>query len=92
VNLCGATSVTENEFPEILLYPNPTFDLLQLQAVSEDRIESIKLHSLTGQLLLTSTADNKQTAILDLSNFSTGIYVLEICTQRGMVVKRIEKR
>jgi len=55
----------------IKAYPNPTFDIVQVNA---DNVSSLKVRNLAGQIVLRNT---KQSSI-DIRNLNNGIYILEV--------------
>ncbi len=81
----GVSSVgVENELSNsIQLYPNPANDLVYI--VSTEKISSVSLLDMTGKKLYFS----EKTAQIDVSPFAKGIYLLEIQTLKGKVVKKV---
>lgn len=66
----------------IRLYPNPTSNIINIEA-EHIEIESIQLFDIEGRFISTNTKSlNKN--IIDLSNFSTGIYIVKIKTKEGI--------
>lgn len=66
----------------IKLYPNPTSDFLTLatnSSFAEDGI--IKITTMQGQLIQTLNFQNIPTQTIDLSNLTSGIYILSISTK-----------
>ncbi len=61
---------------EVSLYPNPTSGLLNVRANSE--ILSVKFYDATGRLVFESKKLNTKQAILDLKEFSSGMYKVEL--------------
>ncbi|WP_271392273.1 T9SS type A sorting domain-containing protein [Aequorivita sinensis] len=75
------------------IYPNPSFDTLNISSTKQ--VGNLKIHilSLEGKILNTQHIDfNKQTSI-DVSNLSSGIYFLKIADESGRVeVKKFVKQ
>lgn len=71
----------------IKIYPNPASDKLTIDLSSELMFENIKLYNIFGQQLLQS---DKLT--IDISDLSTGLYFLEIVTNKGKGVKKFIKK
>lgn len=79
-----AVSIAENNpsSGDVMIYPNPTNGQFYLSFVSDKEKESdIKLFNVIGQVVLTkciSIAKGLNTVKFDLSNYSQGIYMLEL--------------
>ena len=88
-NCSDSSSVGINDlaFENISVYPNPTNGIINLN-VSEE-LSTIKIMDLTGKTIKVFNAEAKQ---LDISNFTAGIYFLEIANaERKSVVKIVKK-
>ena len=84
---CTLLNIKEfNSIPEITLYPNPTTK--DITVVSERRIEKLELYNSLGQLIKTKNYSNS----IDLSNNTTGVYILRIYTENGILTKKILKK
>lgn len=68
----------------ISIYPNPATDYLTID--SQGRIHQIRILTLAGHLMVQTTDK-----IVDLTSFQSGIYLLQIETDRGTVVQKIIK-
>ena len=77
-----------NSDASITIYPNPTKDVVNIKADSD--IKSIQIYDVQGRLLMTSLS-NQTTEKVDLSNYSTGIYYLDIATERGNKTQKMIK-
>jgi hypothetical protein len=85
---CEISPVVEQEVAvPILIYPNPTSDLLNIK--SGEGHSELKIFDTLGQLLLTKNI-NTQSSI-DVSQLKSGIYLLSIESENGKVVKRFVK-
>jgi len=62
----------------LLLYPNPTKDLITLQALSQI-IESVKVFDMSGKLLMQeATSSNQSEMSISLSSLPAGIYMVQV--------------
>ena len=68
----------------INVYPNPTKDIINIDAQNEDVVTEI--YDFTGKLILT-TNTNK----IDISNFNNGIYILKLSANKKSEIKKIIK-
>lgn len=70
------------------IFPNPTNGILQF-GMGAEKLVSIELMDMKGKLLQ-SFGVNK--AVLDVSDFSTGLYLLRVETENGVVLKKVLKQ
>ncbi len=71
---------------QFIIYPNPTTDKIFIENNTLDEIESIKIFSLSGRLIL-EEKNNKNYVSLD--NFSDGAYMIVISTRASSIVKKV---
>lgn len=76
---------------KILVYPNPTSDIIFVKMdVPVTSGNSVQFYSLDGKLLLEKNLDNgEQVSEFNLSDFSNGIYLMQLTMDQGVVTKRI---
>ncbi|NMH26856.1 M12 family metallo-peptidase [Flavobacterium silvaticum] len=73
---CESTLGTdENSFSGLVYYPNPTTS--QLTVSASESMENITVYNALGQVLLQQKVSATQ-AMVDLSPFSTGVYLLKV--------------
>ncbi len=82
--LVQITDVEENGMDQVRMYPNPTNGQLNIEGQGEMRII---VSNLLGQRVFEATVADK--AVLDLSSFDSGIYMVRIETANGSVVKKV---
>ncbi len=73
---------------QIFIYPNPTKDVLMLYNESESYIEAIKIYDVLGKLVLEQSNPSNQ---IDISNLSSGLLLVQIETDKGIVTKKVVK-
>ena len=78
------TDVEENTDKSIQVFPNPTNGLLN---VSGNGTMHITVSNLLGQTLQETTAEGNTT--LDLSQFGSGLYLVRIETENGVIVQKV---
>ncbi|HPL76906.1 MAG TPA: T9SS type A sorting domain-containing protein, partial [Paludibacteraceae bacterium] len=71
----------------IQLYPNPVSNLLNIN--SNEKVTKIEIFSISGQII---TQLNGNSSSIDLSNLSSGNYLIKIHTQNGVLTKLIVKK
>jgi hypothetical protein len=82
------TGINEIKGQQITVFPNPTTDLLYIE--SQDVITHLKLIDLKGKVVY-ETSINADKATLQLSNYSQGIYILNVLTTKENITKKIIK-
>lgn len=75
-----------NELVEIKLYPNPASSILNITSVSENA--TFRVYNLYGQTIKEGKITN---GTIDVVNFKTGNYILEVTDNQTTVTKRFIK-
>lgn len=70
--------------PELIIAPNPADDFLEISSKGnlKEQINSVKIHSLSGQLLAEKEVFNQSTH-LDISRLQPGIYFISALFENG---------
>lgn len=79
-----------NTFAEeraIQIFPNPTSNFISIQADNSIKITTTTMKDIQGRTVLVT---DKTT--IDLSDFGTGVFFLELNTDKGRIVKRIIRK
>lgn len=74
---------------KIKVYPNPANTLLYINNSSTYSINSLQITDLQGK---TVKQVNKNTSQLDISNLESGVYFVNVTTDKGSLVKKIIKQ
>ncbi|MEO8148939.1 MAG: ELWxxDGT repeat protein [Bacteroidia bacterium] len=86
----GISAIEEHAVNSISVYPNPVTDILNINA-KDNKIESFKIHNSIGKLILDKTV-NQQNFQIDISQFNSGIYFIQVQTKDGMLSAKIIKQ
>jgi len=78
------TSISPNEIVNQIIYPNPTFDYVNVWSI--EPIEDITIIDTYGRSLL-KTKDNK----INISKFPKGLYIINIKTKENNIIKEVIK-
>ena len=70
---------------EIILYPNPTSNLLRID--TEENIIEISIIDLSGKIIVQKAGAN----FVNVSNLSDGIYFIQVITQNKTITKKFVK-
>ncbi len=80
-------SITETDFSENLsVFPNPVISVLNIETSNTLSFKKATVYSTLGKLIL-ETPENQ----INLETLSTGIYFVEVVTDKGSVTKKIVK-
>ncbi|MCQ2320777.1 MAG: C25 family cysteine peptidase [Bacteroidales bacterium] len=69
----------------VSVFPNPTNDILNIKA---ENIENISVFNLFGQEIMNVNVDNDN-CIINMSQFTKGIYMLKVETAHGTSLRRV---
>jgi len=76
---------------QLNIYPNPIVDVLNVQWNNTTETANLSIRDLSGRLIRAERAGNGN-AVLDLSDLSSGNYILELQTATGTLRKHIAKQ
>jgi hypothetical protein len=71
----------------INIFPNPIVDILTIETPYKATIEILNIE---GQIIKTINTAEKKTSI-DVSNLSSGVYIIKAKTEKGVAVKKFIK-
>ena len=74
-----------------VVYPNPTSGVLFIEFNNPASITEVSIINLTGQTLLKTNADNSALLKLNLSAFTSGIYLLKLQTNESSTIRKFIK-
>ena len=77
----NSLSVEDYLADDITIYPNPTSGLL---VIKSNTFQQVEMYTING-ILIKSTTKNE----IDMSQYSKGIYLAKIITDKGTAVKKI---
>ena len=80
--------VQENELLQVQVYPNPFADQFTIES-HEDNMQ-LNIRTLNGHLLYASSFQNGKHQI-DSSAWASGIYILELASQKGIQTRKLVK-
>ncbi|MBQ8222580.1 MAG: choice-of-anchor J domain-containing protein [Bacteroidales bacterium] len=83
----GPVDVKEVSKENMNIYPNPTDGIINVEA---DGMEHIAILNTLGQIVYERDANNDKETI-DISRYESGVYMLRMTTENGIVVRRILK-
>jgi hypothetical protein len=69
------------------MYPNPTTLLLNINKPDAIEVSSMRIFNALGQLVLLSEWKNT----IDVSSLSTGVFMIQFQTNKGVITKSLLK-
>lgn len=82
--------IEENPFATaISLYPNPTKNTLQL-STQDKKINQVNIYTMTGSKVLQLDIDTVSPSV-DVSNFASGVYFIQLYSGRNVALKKFVK-
>ena len=91
VNVSICTNVNENATNNISIYPTPTTGIITISMNSFVPNTKIQLIDNLGRIVL-EIIPKEELSVINLSNFSKGMYSLTIQTDSDFMVKKIIKK
>lgn len=94
----AGTTIATNDLtyrPELLVFPNPTTGLFTLQTEGIREGYDIRVSNLQGQLVLSQksvlNSDLHQETAIDLTNFPSGMYIVQIKSGQLILSQKVIK-
>lgn len=75
---------------EMTVYPNPARSTATILNKGNLKMEKIQVYNVLGQVVYSANADSKEKHTLALEGFASGIYTIEIYTDKGTVARKLE--
>ena len=80
-------SVPENESAHVGLYPNPAKEVVNI--VAEEGLLKVRVYNLLGQQIESKKLCGENKYILTTNSLVSGIYVIQIVTEKGIAARRL---
>jgi hypothetical protein len=84
--ITGINNISESDI--ISVYPNPVTDNRELEINSSVSIDKVMLFNYTGELLITKT-DKSEKIKINLSELSSGIYILQVNVSNNKYFEKV---
>jgi hypothetical protein len=75
---------------ELTVYPNPTREVATILNRGALKMEQIEVYNVLGQVIYKSKADSKNKHTLKLEGFASGVYTIQVFTDKGTVARKLE--
>lgn len=74
------------------VYPNPATNLVTVSSSSNFSINAIDMFDVNGRMIKSMTTDNLTNVDVNISDLSTGVYMMKISSEQGTSIKKIIKQ
>lgn len=81
-----ALSVDENQLEAVLVYPNPTSDILNIKCPAGSNLE---VYNILGEKVKTESSVQKN-ASLNVSNLASGLYIMKLNSEGKTAIKKFQ--
>ena len=82
----GFFDLDEKQSLSVAVYPNPAHDKVFIKA---EGIISVSLFDMLGQCLIKKEGDNNDTMEISINNLHSSVYIIEILTEQGKVMRKL---
>ena len=82
----GFYDIDDNLAPPIKVFPNPAHDKVFIEA---EGMLGVRLFDMLGQCLIKKESDNSGMMEINLYNLDSAIYTIEILTEQGRIVRKL---
>lgn len=84
----GTMSVIEHSDTQVVIYPNPATDLLHIQTV--ETVQEIRVVNALGQEVLYERGMANNQHSLKVQNLAAGLYLVQVVTEKGATIKKVQ--
>ncbi len=86
------TKIDENQFDvsNLTLYPNPATERVTIKTTEGLQMENVRVLSVLGAEIYKHKANAAHEHSIDLSGLASGMYSIEVSTDKGMITRKLE--
>ena len=82
-----STNIEETDLEEVIIYPNPTSDFLNINIPRDQKVKRAIIRDMSGKVIISNMInDNVREIRMDLSNCQSGLYLVEIYNNGGLLL------
>jgi hypothetical protein len=75
---------------DLLMFPNPSSDFMSFYLNGVNNIESLRVLDMMGKEVNRQTGINGKQATVYFDNYTPGMYIAEVMTEKGKIIKKIQ--
>jgi len=83
------TDVDESNIKDIIVFPNPAYNELNIELSNDSEVTNVKLYSLLGKEIISKQIVNSKSVVIDTSELPDGMYIIDISTKENSTSKKI---
>ena len=91
VTYTDTLGLEDDELSSLSVYPNPTEGILNISVNGDNNFTKVAVFNLLGQRVYHATFDHGNNESIDISDLNSGVYLMEITTDKGSTIRRIIK-
>ncbi len=92
IPLVCLAGLDENSFSaQLNVYPNPTDGQISISFSDASQIQTLRILDINGRVVLELNKEVQSKIDIDLSNYHSGVYFVEVSNERGTVTRKIIK-
>jgi hypothetical protein len=88
ITISPVSSISETDYSNIIIYPNPANDMFHIQL---EGIENINIYNAFGKMISFDFIENSNLKSVDCSNWTAGIYYVSIEKNNSRLIRKIVK-
>ena len=81
--------ITENDFVDINIYPNPASDKVTISNTGLLELETISVYDLNGRLMIKNNMEGIESITIDTSILQSATYIIVIESKYRNIIKRL---
>ncbi len=92
LDACALIGVDENVLAagQVSIYPNPAKDAFTIRLETADAsMQNVEVLDITGKTIYNTSVKNAKEVRLDVSNWSAGLYIVRVQTNKGFSVQKV---
>jgi hypothetical protein len=75
---------------ELSVYPNPTRNIATIAVSGDLKMEKVEVYNVLGQVVYRKKTDSASKHIMELNAFASGVYTVQVYTDKGTVSRKLE--
>lgn len=88
-SILSVKQISTEEVPQIFIYPNPTSSLVTIECKD---LKQVSVFDLEGKKILTKVnIDESDKVSVNLENYPSGVYLIEVRTSDGVKTQKVIK-
>lgn len=91
VQISSVAGVEENAVSQLAVFPNPATNVINIANASSSLVNGVSVVDINGRTVKTVKFDGVAEAQINVSDLASGMYIMNISTEKGTVTKKVVK-